>query len=101
MHNFTIGITKVFAGNFEELLDEEGLDYDKEVRGNNIYFSFEDPDWFASNHQFPSEVMTYLITVAGIDDYAFIRMGNDVVDTEIHGTMKNFGMGLTRVVEIK
>ena len=97
MNNLTVGISKPEACNLEEFLLEDDLDYFKEVKGDKAYFHFNS-DW---DTEFSSEVMTYLITIVGVDSYSLIRMGEAMDDIEIQGTPTNFGMGITRRVEIQ
>jgi hypothetical protein len=100
MHKIIAGLSKEFVRDFEDLIVEEDLDYDKQVTGNNIYFTFTDTLWDNSDHPFASEVVTYLTQVVGHNDYAFIRMGEDVCDTEIHGSLDKFNLSIVRLVDM-
>ncbi len=98
MDNFVIGLNKDAAPQVEAFL--ENMDYDKNVRGNNAYINFESDDWQQPNNPFASNLMTYLFVNVGLDNYGFVRMGEDVSDNEIHGTLDNFGLSFTRTVNL-
>ena len=94
MDDILIGINRELAIGMESFLNE--MDYTKHVEEDIVYFNLEVEDWEHPHNPIPSELMSYLFLVVGQENYGFVRFGERPDDTEIHGTLENFDINITR-----
>ena len=94
MDDILIGIKRELAIGMESFLNE--MNYTKDVEGDIVYFTLEVEYWEHPHNPIPSELMSYLFLVVGLENYAFVRFGEQPDDTEIHGTLENFDINITR-----
>lgn len=91
-----IGIKKELSNDLESFLS--GMYYTKDVMPTGDYFSFDYEDWANCDDPWPSALMTYLFSVVGMDNYGFIRLGDEPDDSEIHGDINAFNIKFNREV---
>lgn len=91
-----IGIVKDLSNDLESLLT--GMHYTKDVMPTGDYYSFNYDDWMNCDDHWPSAVMTYLFSVVGMNNYGFIRLGEEPDDNEVHGDIDAFNIKFHREV---
>ena len=96
MNNVLIAVNPEVSSDVEVLL--EGLQYNKEVKHNAHNYVFEYPDWEIEYDDFPTRLMTLLMTELGYDNYAFVRLGKEPDDIEVHGDLDLYNVTITRIV---
>jgi hypothetical protein len=96
MNNILIAVNPKVSSDVEEYL--ESLQYTKEVKHNAHNYVFEYPDWEIEHDDFPAVFMTFLITELGYDNFAFVRLGEEPDDIEVHGDLDSYNVTVTRIV---
>ena len=71
--------------------------YSKEVRGDNVFYRLKNQDWSTENEAITN--LREFIWTLDEDQYAFIRFGEDATDTEVLGTIQEFGISVERIVK--
>ncbi len=93
MDKIVIGTFKSLAKGIEKRMPKK---YTKEVNKDLVHFTFEMEDWDHPYDPYPAELMEYLFNEVGVNNYGFIRLGEE--ESEIHGTIESFEMALERKV---
>lgn len=94
--NVLIAIVKELSGDLESLLT--GMRYTKEVTDHGDFYSFDYSEWNHPDDPWPSAIMTFLFSVVGMSNYAFVRMGEEATENEVHGDLESFGVSFIREV---
>lgn len=68
-----------------------------EIKDGKAYYEMIDTHW-AEGFDKATDSLIAALSNLQPEAYAFVRLGNDYDDTEIHGTIENFGITLTRTV---
>jgi hypothetical protein len=96
-NSILVATTPTHINNLESVL--QGLVYQKNIReDSSAVFTFEYDDWGDPQDCFPTTLMTYLLTQAKMDNYAFVRLGDELDDVEIHGNLDNMDIEFQRKV---
>ena len=89
MSDLLIAVNNTFASNVEELISY--VPYTKVVKEDgSVFFEFSYDNWGDHEDGFPPNLMTFLFSVVGITNFAFIRKGEDVDDLEVLGDLDQF-----------
>ena len=91
MSEILIVVPPCLANDIESYL--EGLAYSKIVKPDSgVAFEFDYESWGDPEDTFPPSLMTYLFSVVGMESYAFVRLGSEPDDVEIHGNLDGFNV---------
>lgn len=71
--------------------------YQKNIAGGNSYFHIPDIQW-EENYMPQVDQIIGTLNTLGTENYAFVRIGDDINDIEAHGSIKNFGITITRSI---
>jgi hypothetical protein len=97
MSKILVATTPAHTHNLEKVI--EGLVYQKNIREDaSSVFTFDYENWADPCDEFPMVLMSYLLTQAKMDNYAFVRLGEELDDVEIHGNLENMDIEFQRKV---
>ena len=98
LNNVTVAVNVEAIGIISSLINSINC---KEIKGrvkdNKAYYELIDAIWVEGFDKATDALIAALSNLQP-EAYAFVRMGNDYDDTEIHGTIENFGITITRTV---
>jgi hypothetical protein len=96
-NSILVATTPVHTNYLESVL--QGLVYQKNIREDaTSVFTFEYDDWGDPCDEFPMVLMSFLLTQVQMDNYAFVRLGDELDDVEIHGNLDNMDIEFQRKV---
>jgi len=98
LNNVTIAVNVEANGLISSLINS--INYKKirgKIKDNKAYYELIDTQWVEGFDKATDALIAALSNLQP-EAYAFVRMGNDYDDTEIHGTIENFGITITRTV---
>ena len=72
--------------------------YDLKYRDGTVYFTIS-MKWYPEFDPYTDTIINVLNEI-GAENYAFVRFGEEVEDTEVHGRIQNFGITVERKVSI-
>ena len=72
--------------------------YDLKYREGTVYFTIN-MKWYPDFDPYTDTIINVLNEI-GAENYAFVRFGEEVEDTEVHGRIQNFGITVERKVSI-
>ena len=72
--------------------------YDLKYRDGTVYFTIN-MKWYPEFDPYTDTIINVLNEI-GAENYAFVRFGEEVEDTEVHGRIQNFGITVERKVSI-
>lgn len=72
--------------------------YSKEVKDDYVYLSVKDVEFTPDLHG-PTVNLINILNELSPSEYAFIKFGDEVDDTEVHGMIQNFGITVKRSIE--
>ena len=95
--NIFIATTKEHADILGSVIGASDV-YDLKRRGDNIYFTMQ-MKWYPDFDTYTDTIINTLHEI-GAENYAFVRFGQEVDDTEVHGRIQNFDVVIERKVTI-
>jgi hypothetical protein len=72
--------------------------YRKEISDSGVFFSLKDVEYDDTEFHAPSEALMGSLSKCNPSEYAVVRFGDDVEDTEIHGRIQDFGIKVIREI---
>ena len=100
MDSVFIAVGSVDEQAVESVLRVPDLEYKKTYVNGTAYFKIPEIRWYPDYDPVTDSIINILNNIEPCN-YAFVRLGEEVEDTEIHGMIQNFGVTVERSVQVE